>query len=785
MLKNFLLVAGRNFLRQKLYSFINVLGLASGLACTLFIYLWVNDELSKDRFHKNSDRIFHVVSNLRFSSDELLTWTITPGPLAEDIRENIPEVELAVRTMPAGSQLFQYGDKGYMERGHYADPDFFDLFSFDMIRGAANKDPKDISSIAISSSLALKLFGNEDPIGKTIKANKRTDYTIAAVFADVPSQSSLKFDFILPFEIFRKSRGEQFNWGNYDHPLYLRLKDKNDAPVVMEKINKRATARAGENGGSAQFYLQRFSEYYLYGVYENGKPAGGRVKYVRMFAIVAVFILVIACINFMNMATARAMNRSKEVGIRKVVGAQRKSLIVQFIAESMLVSAVAMAVALAAVYMLLPVFNALVSKEIELVFSDVRFLSAVTAIIVITAVLAGSYPAFFLSAFQPVHVLKSAVSGRSGNATLRKGLVVFQFVLTVILIASSLIVYKQIEYIREKNIGYDRESVISFAIRGNLGREFETFKNELKQFPVITHVSKADQSLVQVNNQNSSVEWPGKPDNSQQFFRTVVVDFDFLQTMGLELTAGRFFSKEHHDTSAFVVTERAVEVMGLKDPVGQRITQWGMPGNIVGVVSDFHSRSMHEAIDPVVFLCKPDWAGWAFVRVESSRMQEALAEVEKAYKKYNPEYPFTYSFVDEDFEKLYNTEKVTGSLAITFTIMAIVISGLGLLALAAYASEKRKKEIGIRKTLGASVSSIVSLMSKEFLQLSFLAAVIGCPLAYLLMKKFLEGYAYHTDLRWELFVVTALTIMFVSLLTVILQVASAARANPVDALRNE
>jgi putative ABC transport system permease protein len=785
MLRNFFTVAARNFLRQKFYSFLNVLGLASGLACTLFIYLWVADELNKDRFHKDIDRIFHVVSNLQMGDGDLITWTITPGPLGEDIRENIPEAETVVRTMPAGAQLFQYGDKSFLERGYYADPDFFNLFSFKILKGKPNKDPQDIKSISISETLAKKLFGAEDPIAKTVVLNDQTDYTVASVFEDVGPQSSIRFEYILPFEIFRKNRGDNFNWGNYDHPLYVKLKDRDQVQAVTDKINKRAATLSQSQGGTANFYMQPFSEYYLNGLYENGKPVGGRIKLVRIFIVVAIFILVIACINFMNMATAKAANRSKEVGIRKVVGAQRKSLIIQFIAESTLISFVSMVFAIGIVFTLLPLFNALVSKQIAIDFGEPVFLASVFTIVIVTGVLAGSYPAFFLSAFQPAHVLKTGGTGHFSRATLRKSLVVIQFVLTVILIASSLGIYRQIEFIRNKNIGYNRESIVTFGLRGNLWKEFDNFKNELQQFPSVVNVSRADQSLVQVNNQNSSVSWPGKPDNSQQFFRTVVVDYDFLETMGLRLIAGRTFSKTFHDTSAFVVTQRAVEVMGLRDPLGQEITQWGIPGKIIGVVEDFHSRSLHEAIDPVVFMCRNQWAGWAFIRIDGAQTQHALQQIERAYKKYNPEYPFAYTFIDEDFEKLYNNEKVTGSLALGFTIIAIIISGLGLLGLAAYSSEKRKKEISIRKAMGATVSSIVSLMSKEFIQLSFLSAVIGCPLAYLLMKKLLEGYAYHTDLRWDLFVLTAVCITLVSIFTVIFQVIKAATANPVDSLRNE
>jgi putative ABC transport system permease protein len=785
MIKNFFTVAIRNFLRQRLYSFINVFGLASGLTCALFIYLWVNDEVSKDKFHRDSEKIFQIVSNLQMNDGEILTWHITPGPLAEDIRENIPEVELAARTQGAGNSLIQYGENAFMERGLYADPDFFRIFSFRILKGQPNLDTANISNISISSSLARKLFGDEEPIGKTVRAFNQTDLTVAAVFADIGAESSIKFEYIVPFEIFKKNRGDGFNWGNYDHPLYVKLYDPENAENAIRKINERRAKVAGADGDDVDFYMQPFTEFYLHSQYENGVPVGGRIQNVRIFSIVAVFILVIACINFMNMATARAANRAKEVGVRKVVGAQRKSLIAQFIAESTLISFMAMLLAIALVYLALPMFNLLVTKQIIMDFGSLKFISILIAIVIITGLLAGSYPAFFLSSYQPASVLKSSSSQNFSGSALRKGLVIFQFALTVILIACSLVVYKQIQFIRNKNVGYNRDSVLSFGLRGNMRQEFAAFKNEAQQLPGILSIAKADQSPVQVNNQNSSLKWPGKPDDNQQFFRTVCVDYDYLETLGLELTDGRFFKKEFNDTSNFILTQRSVEVMGLQDPIGVELDQWGFKGKVVGIVNDFHSRSMHEAIDPIVFMLRPEWAGWAFVRFDGRKTQEVIASLERLSKKYSPQYPFTYSFLDDDFEKLYSNEKVTGSLALGFTVMAIIISGLGLLGLAAYTAERRRKEISIRKTLGASVANIVSMMSRDFVQLSLVAAIIGCPVSYYLMTKFLEGYAYHTELGWGLFIFTAVTVLIIALFTVIFQVTKAAIANPVDALRNE
>lgn len=788
MFKNLLTVTVRSFMRQKLYSIINVVGLASGLTCALFIYLWVKDEINKDKFHKDGEKIFQILSNIQLGDGELLTWTNTPGPLAEDIIEKSPEVELTVRVMSNRSDMFQYEDKSFIETGCMADPDFFKLFSFNILQGKPNTDTADISYISISSQLAQKLFGSDNPIGKMVKVNNQADYAIGAVFEDVGTESSFKFDYVIPYEVYKKQRGQGFNWGNFDHPTYVKLFDASQAQQTMDKINERRTAIAraqGDESSGVRFYMQPFTENYLNAHFENGKPVGGRIKYVKIFSVVAIFILVIACINFMNMATARAVNRAKEVGVRKVVGAQRKSLILQFMGESMLISLFSMVLALLLTYGLLPFFNVLVAKQIVINLSDATFWISALAIVCTTGILAGTYPAFFLSSYQPAQALKNSASSKGGSGSLRKALVVFQFTLTVILVASSLVIYHQIQFIFTKNIGYNRESVVSLPLRGSLRNEYNAFKNDALQYSGIVSVSRADNSLVQVNNQNGSVSWPGKSDSESIFFRTVCVDYDYLETMGLEVIQGRSFNKEFSDTNTFVISKKSAEIMGFADPIGAEIVQWGTKGRIIGVVNDFHSRSMHEAIDPIVFMFQPQWTGRAFIKFEGNKTQEVLRQLEKIHARYNPQYPFTYTFLDDDFEKLYNNERVISSLALSFTVMAIIISALGLLGLAAYTAENKRKEISIRKTLGASVTGIVRMMSADFVKLSVIAALIGCPVAWYLMTKFLEGYAYHTDLSWGLFLLTAVCVLLIALVTVIFQVTRAAVTNPIDALRNE
>ena len=788
MFKNFLLVATRNFLRQRFYSFINVFGLSTGLASALFIFLWVNDEMKIDAGYKDSDRLYRIVSNLKMSNGEILTWDITAGPMGDAILETVPEVELAVRTMNNGSALLQFEDKSFLERGLYADSTFFKLFDFKILQGEAGN--LDRSSIAISNKMAKSLFGSGDPIGKVLKVAQRYDLEVKAVFEDIERGTSMRFEYILPMEVYRIQRGDGWNWGNYDHPLYVKITEGASPEAVAKKINdledERVKALGNGDESTADFVMVPLKDFYLNSHFVNGVQTGGRIQYVRIFSVVAIFIVLIACINFMNMATARAVQRAKEVGIRKVVGAQRVSLIGQFIGESIATTMISMVCAVAIVYALLPIFNGIVSKQIIVDFTDPMLVISSIAIVLVTGLLSGSYPAFFLSSYKPASVLKGAATPGFRGASLRKTLVIFQFALAVVMVASAIVTMRQIEFIRSKNIGFERKSLVNFFANGDIRKRFDAFKIEAEKIPGVEMISRTNNSLVQVNNQNRSVEWPGRPENDATFFRTVVVDPGFLETMGLKLKEGRMFNQSIADTASFVVSSKAVEAMDLENPIGTRISQWGHAGVIVGVVEDFHSRSMHEPIDPIVFMYRPDWnVPLVVVRYNPAKTTEVVAGLESLAKQFAPAYPFNYTFVDDDFEKLYNTEKVTGSLALGFTSIAIIISGLGLLALAAYTAERRRKEISIRKTLGASVGTIVTLMAREFARLSFIAALIGCPVAWYLMGKFLEGYAYHMDLGLDVFIITALAVVVISIVTVIFQVARAAVANPVDALRNE
>jgi putative ABC transport system permease protein len=783
MFKNFFLLATRNFLRHRFYSAINLLGLTTGMVTILLIYVWVNDEWQMNKFHKDSNKIFRIVSNMISGDGNIITWNVTPGKLGEDIRENSAEVEMVVRTMYNGKQLFEVEDKSFLEPGYFADPEFFELFSYAILKGTV-RPVEDKNSVAISERLAQKLFGQEDPIGQTVKVAGQYDLEVKAIFENVSSRSSMKFDFIMPFDIYKEQRGNGYNWGNYDHPLYVKLFDPKKAAEAIEKINQRRASLEGMND-NVDFYIQPFEETYLHAQFENGVPVGGRIDYLKIFSGVAIIILLMICINFTNLTTAKASSRVREIGIKKVVGAQRAALIFQFLGESILISFASLGIALAVVYVILPFFNVLVDKQLFLEWQNPFFSLSMVAIALITGLLAGSYPAFLMSGFRPASVLKGTAGVFGSNMRLRNALVVVQFSLTVVLVTSALVVYQQLEFIRSKNLGFNREGVLSIRPKGPLINKFDLFKTEALKNPDIQRVSRSSSSLVQINNQNGSFNWPGKPENTSVMFRTVVVDTDFLQTMEIPLVEGRYFSEAMSDSGNTIITQRAVEVTGMDNPVGQIVTQWGITGKVVGIVENVHGRSMLEALDPVIFLCRPNWTGLVFVRFNASKTHEVIDYLTALHKQINPTYPIEYAFEDDDFEQLYKTERVTNSLAIGFTCIAIIISVLGMTGLAAYTAERRKKEIGIRKTLGASVNSLVNLLTKNFLKLTLIAVLIASPIAYWLMNRFLERYAFHVELQWIIIVMVGLAVIILALLTVGYQVLRTARSNPVDSLRIE
>jgi putative ABC transport system permease protein len=785
MFRNYLLTALRSFSRQRSYSLINLSGLAMGLACSIFIFLWVMDEVSYNGFHKDADRIFQVMENQTYSGGKIFTFAATPGKLAEALKQEIPEVEYAARTSWGDRLLFKYEEKSIYEEGMYADPTLFKIFTFPIINGDKENPLPDNNSVAISEKMARKYFGDEDAIGKLFRVNNEFDCKVTAVFADVPENSSIKFEYLINFDRTFRAEGNKWmhDWDSNGLQTFVKLNRATAQPAVDGKIKEFVKKRVEKS--VVDLFLWPIANWRLYGNFELGKPEGGRITYVRAFSFVAIFILIIACINFMNLATARAANRSREVGIRKVVGAQRRSLILQFIGESLLMTLLSLTLALLIVHLLLPSFNEITGKHISIDYTTPLFPLSLLAILFITGLLAGSYPAFFLSGFQPSSVLKGNLTGAFTGAGLRKTLVVFQFSLSVALIVCALIVYRQINYIRTKNMGFDRQNIVFFNKHEGVDKSFESFRGELLQSPLIKYVGRSSELPMEVGS-SSGAQWEGKADDDRALFPIIVTDQEFMQLAGFELVAGRYFSRDiGTDTATYIIMEETARRMGMKDPIGQTLTVWGSKGTVIGVVKDFHSANLHNALEPVIFVMKPQYTYRVFVKYEDGQADEALKMIEATHKKFESAFPFEPEFLDAAFDRQYKSDLMVGKLSAVFTAMTIFISCLGLLGLASYTTERRTKEIGVRKVLGASVTRIVAMLCRDFVVLVLFALIVGCPLAWYVMTKFLDQYKFHTDMSPWTFIITGAGIVLVALLTVSYRSIRAALGNPVKALRSE
>ncbi len=790
MIKNYLKVAWRNLVRNKTHTFINMAGLSVGLACSLMILLWVQNELDMDAFHKNGKNLYQVYEQQHFDN-KITGQYYTPGVLAAELKRVIPEVQYAVNTTLNEQHTFKVGDKIIKLMGGSADADFFKMFSYPLLQGNAQSSLRTISDISISQKMAEEFFGSaQSAMGKTVRLDNRKDFIVTSVFGNVGANSSLKFDYLVNWFSYLEDNPWAKQWGNNTPYTYVQLRPDASAELVDQKVRhllEKLDADEKPGTFTQELALQKFDEVYLHSNFKEGKIDGGRIEYVHLFSIVAVFILLIACINFMNLTTARSVKRAKEIGIRKVVGAVRGVLIRQFISESLLITSMAVAVSLFLLVALLPVFNQITQKQIELPFHEVQFWVKLFVITLITGVVSGSYPALFLSSFNPVKVLKGTLKLDSGTTLFRKGLVVFQFVLSIVLIIGTIIISRQVSYIQSINLGFDRENMVYIPIEGNLVKNYEVFKNEVLKMPGIKSITESTMQPTDLTSSTVGVQWVGKIPNTTISFSNAGVGYDYINTLKLQMAAGREFSKSFAtDSNAYVINETAAKRLGYPDPVGQYLTMWGNKGKIVGVVKDFHFSSLHDQIKPLIlrFSENVDY-GSILVRTMPGQTREALASLETVAKQLNPNFQFTYTFSDDQYNKLYNSEQIVKKLSDGFAFLAIFISCLGLLGLAMFTAEQRLKEIGIRKVLGASVGSLFALLSSEFLVLVVIAMLIATPIAWYGMNEWLRNFAYHTPIQWWVFAMAGVLIILIALATVSLQAIKAALVNPIKSLRSE
>jgi ABC-type antimicrobial peptide transport system permease subunit len=790
MFKNYFKTALRNLWKNKVFSFINIMGLALGLACSLIIMLWVKDEYNVDAFHKNGSQLYSVYEK-QYRDDGISAFFGGPGIMADEMKRVLPEVQYATNYAWGDLSTFEANNKIIKENGNHAGADFFKMFSYPLLEGSAITALNDPSSITISKKMAEEFFGSPaEAIGKTIRYQNNTDFKISAVFDDVPENSTEHFDFILPWQHFLEGNSWAKDWTNNGPRCFIMLRKGTNAAAFQNKTTRFLDAYNKEQTKHSYIRLgiEKYSDVYLHSNFDkNGNISGGRIQYVKLFSIVAIFILLIACINFMNLTTARSVKRSKEIGVRKVVGALRFALIRQFIGEALVIVSIAIIFSLLIVMLVLPAFNQLTDKQIQLPFSDSTFWLSIAALLFVTGFIAGSYPALYLSSFKPVRVLKGSMKFSSSALWFRKGLVVFQFVLSIILIIGTIVVSKQVNYIQTTNLGYDRENLLYIPLEGDLLTKYELFKNESLQTPGIKNVSRITDNPTQIENGTGGVQWIGKDPNLDIDFAQTAVGYDFTKTMHLQLAQGRDFSKDFAtDSVGYILNESALKIIGYKNPIGKPLTFWQKPGTIIGVLKDFHFNSLHEPIRPMVLRLGED-VGWgqALVKTQPGKTKEALASLEKICKELNPKFPFTYKFSDEEYAKLYKSEQVVSKLANYFAFLAIFISCLGLLGLVMFTAEQRTKEFGIRKVLGASPVTLFNLLSKEFLLLVMIALIIASPLAWLAMNNWLQDYAYKIDISWWMFVVAGITAIVIALVTVSFQAIKTSLANPVKSLRTE
>ncbi len=787
MFENYLKVAIRNIIRRRLYSLINISGLAIGMTCAILIMIYVQYEIGFNRFHENADRVFRVneyiyMQNSTFNVANTVTLT---GPT---MKRDYPEIIDFSRYYYISTTLISYNDRGFYENSIIAsDKSFFDMFTFPLVKGNIEDAFNDPNSILIDEDIAEKYFGNDDPIGKILKADNRYTFTVKGVLKNIPSQSNIKFKIVVPWAFLNNFSWYKERWDDHMYYTYVLLDEYAVEEDVEEKIKN--VFKDHNPNSDVEYYLEPLKNIHLHS--EVSTEGSSNIKYIYFLSLLGAFILLIACINFMNITTAHSSNRFKEIGMRKVVGGKRKNIIMQFLSESIMISFLSLISALILVQLVLPYFSSFTGKELSLnITNNPLVFFGIFTISLLTGIIAGSYPAMYLSSFNPVCVLKGTIKGGNRGSLIRKALVVFQFTGSVILIAGTITVYSQIEYMLNKDLGWNKDHMVYLQFRGDSQKYFDVLKNELSKNSRIISVASALYSPTNFRGGTSGIEWTGKDPAHKLNISYNFIDFDYLDTVEYEIVEGRKFSRDYETdaSSAFIVNESLAKIIGNDQIIGLDAKFWGyINGRIIGVVKDFHFRSMHQGIKPMLFriLSRESSRRYAILKINTEDINSTLRFIEDSWKKIIPDYPIINGFVDEQVNSMYQDDERIGKMLQYFAGLAVFIGCMGLFGLVSYAAEKRKKEIGIRKTLGASVSLIVRIILKEFIFLIIIANAIAWPAAYFLMRNWLDGYAYRINMGPEIFILAGLIILLIALLTVVYHSIKAALANPVDSLKYE
>jgi putative ABC transport system permease protein len=787
MLTNYVKIALRGFAKHKLTFFINLFGLTLGLWAAILIGLWVDSELKVNREIADLDRIYRVLEHQRYGAD-IFTTTSTPGVLAESMKETLSEVEYASTYTWNQTQLFLQGDKRIRLDGIYAMPDLLKIYQYESVQGDPNRMLTGNNHVVLTEKGAISLFGKTDVVGEDVEIRQGTDsknFIVQGVLKDLPKSSSLQFDYILPYSLFFAENEWLSEWGNNGPSTVLKLRQGTDGEAFSKGIAKYIAER-NENS-NVELFAYPLGDLYLYGQWKDGQLVEGRIKNVKLFAMIGIFVLIIACINFMNLSTAKSQKRAKEVGVRKVAGADKQSLVFQFLSESILISVFSAFLALILVAATLPIFNTLTGKEMSVPFFSGIFWLQLMLVLLITGLVAGSYPAFYLSATKVVSVFRSFTKAGKGVVIARKTLVLFQFILATILIVSTLVVYQQISFAMNQDLGYSKDQLIHITLEGELLDRFDIFKTEMERNDDILAVSRSSFGFQGRNSNTGGVSWEGKDPDNSALFEIIRVDYDFLETSGITLIKGRDFDRANGADSitGAILNETAYQLMQQDHEGNEFFNMWDIERSITGVVKDFHFESFRQNVAPAILLLDPANTWQGYVKVNTGKIRETVAFLESTAERLNPEFPFDYSFMDENYARMYQEDVRLRDLAQYFSILTILISCLGLLGLSAHIAEQKTKEIGIRKVLGASTLSILQVINREFILIVLLSVAVGSGIAFWVMQDWLSGYEYSIEFEWWFIPLAAALIVGVALLTVCLQSLGAARANPVQAIKSE
>lgn len=791
MISNYFKIAFRNLLKYKGYSFINIFGLAAGMAVTMLIGLWVYDEVSYDKHFKNYDRIGHLYQFVKFDTEKS-TYDVMPIPLAEELKRKYPDFEAVSLSTYDRPSLLTAGEKKLMKSGNYVEQAFLDIFSVKMVSGNRN-GLKDVNSILISESLAKDLFGMESPLDKVIKIDNKESVKVVGVYENFPHNTAFKnVLFLAPWSLYEatntSARKDKDEWDNNNYQIYAQLKPGADFDKVSAKIKDIRVNRADPPGYRPEFFIHPMSKWHLYSDFKNGVNIGGLVEFVWLFGIIGAFVLLLACINFMNLSTARSEKRAKEVGIRKAVGSVRMQLVMQFFSESFLVVLFAFVLSVLIVQLVLPLFNQVADKQVGILWLNPIFWLAGLGFSLITGIIAGSYPAFYLSSFQAVKVLKGTFRMGRFAAVPRKVLVVLQFTVSVTLIIGTVIVFRQIQYTKNRSIGYDGSKLIEVNMNTpELFRHFKVLKNDLTNTGAVHEIGVSSCSITQQADGTTAISWKGKSPEGKPLVNGNSVSYEYGKTIGWNIIQGRDFSKTFStDSSAIIINESALKLMGFKNPLNQIVNVRNKDYKVIGLVKDMVRESPFKPVTPSFFVIDSRSVDVISIKLVSAMgISEALNKVEAVFNKHNPDSPFLYNFVDELYGKKFGDIERIGKLAFFFTILAVLISCLGLFGLASFVAEQRTKEIGVRKVLGASVAHLWALLSKDFVMLVIISLFIASPIAYYFMSQWALRYEYRAGLSWWIFAAAGAGALLITLLTVSFQAIKAALLNPVKSLRSE